>query len=431
MLRAALFALLACCLAPAVADQRADTQRQLETTRQDISELQKQLGSLQQEKSGVQKQLQGTEREMGDLQKQIDALEQQLKSNEGDIRQLDGEKKKLQGQRAKQQKLIAIQIRAAYQSGGRQEYFQLLLNQQQPEQLARNLTYHGYLGRARHEQLSDFNRTLARLRDVESDLAGRHALLAGQQLELQQRREALDKARDERRATLAKLNGELGNGDQRLKERQQEQAKLASVLKNIEETLARQAREAEQRRLAGARAKAAAEAEQRRLAAARDDGRDSRRAKSALLRDGPQVSSHTPTFGGPFAAARGRLPWPVDGRLLARFGSPRDDGRLKWDGVLIGASAGSQVHAIHGGRVVFADWLRGAGLLLIVDHGDGFLSLYGHNQTLLKEAGDVIKAGEAIATVGNTGGQDTPALYFAIRQQGQPSDPLNWCRAQG
>ncbi|HEY8331828.1 MAG TPA: peptidoglycan DD-metalloendopeptidase family protein, partial [Pseudomonas sp.] len=108
-----------------------------------------------------------------------------------------------------------------------------------------------------------------------------------------------------------------------------------------------------------------------------------------------------------------------------------DDGRLKWDGVLIGASAGTRVRAIHGGRVVFADWLRGAGLLLIVDHGNGYLSLYGHNQSLLKAAGDLVKAGEAISTVGSSGGQDTPALYFAIRQQGQPSDPLRWCRAQG
>ena len=94
----------------------------------------------------------------------------------------------------------------------------------------------------------------------------------------------------------------------------------------------------------------------------------------------------------------------------------------------VGASAGSQVHAVHGGRVVFADWLRGAGLLVILDHGNGYLSLYGHNQSLLKDAGDIVSAGEAIATVGTSGGQDTPALYFAIRQQGRPTDPAQWCR---
>lgn len=423
MLRAVLFALLACCLAPAFADQRADAQRQLEAAQKDIAELQKLLGSLQQEKSGIQKQLQGSEREMGELQKQIDALEQQLEEGEDEVERLDGEKKKLQSQRAEQQKLIAIQIRAAYQSGG-QEYLKLLLNQQQPEQFARNLTYHDYLSRARREQLQAYNQTLEQLHAVEAELATRHALLAGQQVELQDRRAVLDKVRAEHKAVLAKLNRELGDGDRRLKARQQEQAHLAKVLRTIEETLARQAREAEQRRLAEQRARE--QAEQRRLAASGGNGSGNSTAASGTL-----VSSNAPAFGGPFAQARGKLPWPVDGRLLARFGTSRGDTRLKWDGVLIGASAGTRVRAIHDGRVVFADWLRGSGLLLIVDHGGGYLSLYGHNQSLLKSAGDLVKAGEAIATVGSSGGQDTPALYFAIRQQGQPSDPLRWCRAQG
>ncbi|MGH8331554.1 MAG: murein hydrolase activator EnvC family protein, partial [Pseudomonas sp.] len=166
-------------------------------------------------------------------------------------------------------------------------------------------------------------------------------------------------------------------------------------------------------------------------AAADADATDAPR-KPVKSTPGALVSSSGETFGGPFASTRGKLPWPVDGRLLARFGESRgDDARTKWDGVMISASAGSQVHAVHGGRVVFADWLRGAGLLVILDHGNGFLSLYGHNQTLLKSAGDVVKAGESISTVGNSGGQDTPALYFAIRQQGHPSDPAQWCRAQG
>ena len=425
MLRAALFALLACCLAPANADERADAQRQLEASQKEVAELQKLLGTLQQEKSGVQQQLQGTEREMGDLQKQIDSLEQQLEDGEAEVDRLDEEKKKLQSQRAEQQELVALQIRAAYQSG-RQEYLKLLLNQQQPEQFARNLTYHDYLSRARSEQLAAFNDTLRQLHDVEAELASQHALLAGQQVELQSRREALDKVRGEHREALAQLNAELSDGSRKLKAQQEEEAKLAGVLKTIEATLARQAREAEERRLAEIRAREQAE-EQRRLAAA--GGNSGNKARPAD--DGPSVSSGAPSYGGPFAQARGKLPWPVDGRLLARFGTPRDDGRLKWDGVLIGAAAGARVRAVHDGRVVFADWLRGAGLLVIIDHGGGYLSLYGHNQSLLKSAGDLVKAGEAIANVGSSGGRDSPALYFAIRQKGQPSDPLAWCRSQG
>jgi septal ring factor EnvC (AmiA/AmiB activator) len=399
MFRALTLVLLSCLLAPAFADKKAETQKQLEAARTDVAELKKLLEKLQQEKSGVQQELKRTEKEMGGLQKQVQGLEGELKKSEEELKRLDQEKKKLQQSRLEQQRLIAIQARAAYQSG-QQEPLRLLLNQQQPEQFARTLTYYDYLGKARLEQLSAFNETLRQLANVETDIASQQAQLLEQKSALDSRREALAAVRKERR---------------KLKAREQEQIELARVLKTIEETLARQAREA---------------AEARRLAALEEQ--QARNPNSKPLPLGPAVSSDGASFGGPFAKAKGKLPWPVNGRLVARFGSARDgDSRAKWDGVMIGASAGSQVHAVHGGRVVFADWLRGAGLLVILDHGNGYLSLYGHNQSLLKDAGDLVQAGEAIATVGTSGGQDTPALYFAIRQQGRPSDPAQWCRAQG
>jgi murein hydrolase activator len=413
MLRILALILLSSLIAPVLADQRADTQRQLEAARQDVAELKKLLEKLQQEKSGVQQQLKKTETEMGALEGQVKELQRELKGSEEEIQRLDQEKKKLQSARTEQQRLIAIQARAAYQSG-RQEYVKLLLNQQNPEKFSRTLTYYDYLSQARLEQLAAFNETLRQLANVEQEIANHQAQLQAQKAGLDERHAKLAEARKERQQALAKLNSEFASRDQRLKARQQEQAELGRVLKTIEETLARQAREAEEARK---RALLAQQAEQAR--------------PGNPPPSGPQVSSGAP-YGGPFASARGKLPWPVDGRLVARYGTPRGgDARTKWDGVLIGAPAGSQVRAVHGGRVVFADWLRGAGLLVILDHGNGYLSLYGHNQNLLKNAGDLVKAGEAIATVGTSGGQDTPALYFAIRQQGRPSDPAQWCRAQG
>ena len=429
MLRALTFLTLTCLLGPAFADERAQTQQQIEATRKDIAELQKSLGKLQAEKSGVQKELRTTETEMGKLEKQVEALQKELKKIEGELERLDGEKAKLQAARIEQQRLIAIQARAAYQSG-RQEYLKLLLNQQNPEKFARTLTYYDYLSQARLQQLKNFNQTLQQLASVEKDINLQQAQLLVQQGNLDSQRADLDKVRKERQAALAKLNDQYKQGDQKLQSRQQDQEDLAKVLKTIEETLARQAREAE-------------EARQKALLAAQEaEKRRQREAQAAATREapapvppapraptGPLVSSSGESFGGAFASARGKLPWPVDGRLLARYGETRgDDARTKWDGVMISASAGSQVHAVHGGRVVFADWLRGAGLLVILDHGNGYLSLYGHNQTLLKSAGDVVKAGDAIATVGTSGGQSTPALYFAIRQQGKPTDPTQWCR---
>ena len=414
MFRALALIFLTLLFTPALADEKADAQHQLEAARADVAELKKLLDKLQQEKSGVQKELKQTESAMGQLEKQVKGLQNDLKQSEEEIQRLDGEKKKLEGARLEQQRLIGIQARAAYQSG-RQEYVKLLLNQQNPEKFSRTLTYYDYLSEARMEQLATFNETLRQLANIELDIANQQAQLLEQKSALDGRREQLSQVRKERQLALATLSQEFSARDKKLKARQQEQAQFTRVLQTIEETLARQAREAEAAR-------------QRALLAAREQPHS---AGMPAANSGPLVSSGA-SVGGPFAKARGKLPWPVDGRLMARYGTPRGgDARSKWDGVLIGASAGSQVRAVHGGRVVFADWLRGAGLLVILDHGNGYLSLYGHNQSLLKDAGAVVKAGEPIATVGNSGGQDSPALYFAIRQQGRPSDPAQWCRAQG
>ena len=415
MLRTLTALLFACLLSPVMADQRAETQQQLDAAQKDVAELKKLLEAIQKEKSGVQGELKKTESEMGQLEKQVKGLQQELNKSNEELKRLDTEKKKLQQSRLEQQRLIGIQARAAYQ-GGQQEYLKLLLNQQNPEKFSRTLTYYDYLSQARLEQLATFNETLRQLANVEQDIANQQNQLNEQKSALDGRREQLAEARKERQLALAKLNKDLSARDQKLKARQQEQAQLGTVLKTIEATLARQAREAAEAR------KLELAAEQARL----------KGDKASPGADGPLVSSSGATYGGNFASARGKLPWPVNGRLAARFGTARGgDERTKWDGVLISAGAGSQVHAVHGGRVVFADWLRGAGLLVILDHGNGYLSLYGHNQSLLKDAGQIVKAGEAIATVGTSGGQNTPALYFAIRQQGRPSDPAQWCRRQG
>jgi septal ring factor EnvC (AmiA/AmiB activator) len=447
MLRALIALALICLLNPAFADdERAQTQKQIDAARQDVAELQKALGKLQAEKAGVQKDLRGTETEMGKLEKQVEVLQKELKKTEVELQKLDQQKSKLQSQRVEQQRLIAIQARAAYQSG-RQEYLKLLLNQQHPEKFARTLTYYDYVSQARLTQLHTFNQTLRQLAEVEKNIDLQQAQLLVQKSTLDTQREELDTVRQERQKALAKLNQDYKAGDQKLQVRQQDQAELGKVLKTIEETLARQAREAEEARQKALIAQREAEEKRQReiqaqqaqaQALAKNSGRadnkpdENEAPRRPIKAPGAVVSSAGISYGGPFADAKGKLPWPVDGRLLARFGDARgDDARSTWDGVMISASAGSQVHAVHGGRVVFADWLRGAGLLVILDHGNGFLSLYGHNQSLLKDAGDIVKAGEAISTVGNSGGQDTAALYFAIRQQGRPSDPAQWCRTQG
>lgn len=426
MLRTFLFILLSCAFTVAVADdQRAQTQQQIAQAAKDIAELKKQLSKIQQEKSTAEQALKKTETEIGELEKQVNTLKQQEKATAQELLELQKQQTQLKNSRLEQQELIAIQARAAYQAG-QQEPLRLLLNQQQPEKFSRNLTYYKYIGKARQQQINTFNDTLRQINDIATEISKQQKALAEQQNALLSKQETLKLLRQQRQQKVATLDQQQRKETQSLKTRQTDQDALNKVLKTIEETLARQAREAQeaerkrQQRIAEQQRQQAQE-----LLASRPFSSPSKQPKS------PMVSTAVTHNGGSFASVRGKLPWPVNGRLIANFGSARGDTRSKWDGVLISSQPGTQVRAIHSGRVVFADWLRGAGLLIIVDHGDGYLSLYGHNQSLLSSPGDIVQTGQAISTVGNTGGNDQAALYFAIRQKGQPTNPTLWCRTQG
>ena len=426
MFRTFFFILLSCAFTVAVAaDQRAQTKQEIAQAAKDIAELKKQLSKIQQEKSSAEQALKKTETEIGELEKQVDDLQQQEKKTEQELDLLDKQKKKLHSSRLDQQKLIAIQARAAYQAG-QQEPLRLLLNQQQPEKFSRNLTYYQYIGKARQQQINQFNETIRQITNISAQITEQQNNLAEQRASLLSKQESLKTLRKQRQQKVASLSQQQRKETQSLNTRQADQAALNKVLQTIEATLARQAQEARE-----------AERKRQRLIA------EQQRQQAEQLLDkqpqpatgkqpqSPMVSTAITHNGGNFSTVRGKLPWPVNGRLIAHFGSARGDTRSKWDGVLISSQAGTQVRAIHPCRVVFADWLRGAGLLVIVDHGDGYLSLYGHNQSILSRPGDMVQTGQAISTVGNTGGQDQAALYFAIRQKGKPADPTQWCRTQG
>ncbi len=426
MFRTFFFILLSCAFTVAVAaDQRAQTKQEIAQAAKDIAELKKQLSKIQQEKSSAEQALKKTETEIGELEKQVDDLQQQEKKTEQELDLLDKQKKKLHSSRLDQQKLIAIQARAAYQAG-QQEPLRLLLNQQQPEKFSRNLTYYQYIGKARQQQINQFNETIRQITNISAQITEQQNNLAEQRASLLSKQESLKTLRKQRQQKVASLSQQQRKETQSLNTRQADQAALNKVLQTIEATLARQAQEARE----AERKRQRLIAEQQRQQAEQLLDRQPQPATGKQPQS-PMVSTAITHNGGNFSTVRGKLPWPVNGRLIARFGSPRGDTRSKWDGVLISSQAGTQVRAIHPGRVVFADWLRGAGLLVIVDHGDGYLSLYGHNQSILSRPGDMVQTGQAISTVGNTGGQDQAALYFAIRQKGKPADPTQWCRTQG
>ena len=362
---------------PALAEPDAEAARaELKQTAAEIARLKRMLGDLQQEMSGLEKQLKSSESEIGRLRRETAGIEQQISDGEARLTDLQQQARALQQALEAQQEQIARQLRAAHRAG-RQDYLKMLLNQDDPARMARMLRYYGDFNRARVEEISRYTQTIDQIRQASAQIAEQQGALQDSRQALAERRGALEAERDKRSGILASLRERSRGQQQEVSQREAERAELAALIKKLDEAI---------------------------------------------------TNIPTPAGSLPFAQARGKLPMPVSGQIRARFGSQRgSDARLKWDGLLIGATEGAPVHAVHGGRVVFADWLRGSGLLLILDHGNGYLSLYGHNQTLLREVGTWVQPGDAVATVGNTGGLGEPALYFSIRHRGQPLDPAVWC----
>ncbi|MDB6063306.1 MAG: ATPase [Verrucomicrobiaceae bacterium] len=364
-------------------------QQQLDQIKNEIGKLQQALREFKDERVRLQGDLKKSETDMSATQKRIQQIQQQLLQQQQDLQKLQQQRQSLQQSKKNQQEQIALQVRAAYELG-QQNKLKALLNEEDPSRIGRNMAYYDYFNRARAEQIDAYVELLSKLDNLQPQIEQKSEQLRVAKSDLDKQQQQLVNARDERSRTLAKLNENiLSKGDQ-LKQRGRDRATLEQVLQKIE--------------------------------------RDSRERESKQ-RDAIAHSQLQPVLSGqPFRELRGQLPWPVAGKQENQFGRAREGSDMRWQGVTISAREGDTVRAIHNGRVVFAEWLRGSGLLIIVDHGDGYLSLYAHNQTLLKASGDAVKAGDSIATVGSTGGEQQAGLYFEIRHKGVPADPAEWCR---
>src|SRR5690606_495499 len=308
----------------------------------------------------------------------------------------------LQSSLAQQRGELGELLRAAYAIGD-QAPLKLMLSQDQVAEASRALTYHRYLQRDRMRRIQSLSAQLAELGRVEREIA--------------QQQQALDAARERQRAELAELehdrrerNATVARLDQRYQDRREREKALGKDARSLEKLLAR---------LRAAAEKAAAE---RRAAAAA--------AAAARAKEDGATPSHKQA-PPPIAVARtapikvGGLGWPVSGNLLAGYGATMPDGH-KSSGVLIGAPSGTTVTAVADGTVVFSEWMTGYGLILIIDHGNGYMSLYAYNDALLKDAGAQVRRGDPVASVGNSGGQGRPALYFELRRDGNPVNPGSW-----
>jgi septal ring factor EnvC (AmiA/AmiB activator) len=356
----------------------AKAEADLKAVRSQIDKVQAEMERDAGRRDKITRELEESETTVSGARGELDKLRRERAVHTARRAELAAARRNQESELGERRAALAGQIRAASMIGN-EEPLKLLLNQRDPAQTGRVLTYYQYFGRARASQIAAINSHIAELATLDAGLAEEEARLAA--LEEKQKAELsrLQAARERRGRALATLEAESKNRARELTRLKEQQGGLEKLVRELRRALER-------------------------IDRFPTDSKDA------------------------FAKLRGKLAWPVAGKLVASFGQNRAGG-VKWDGVLVSGAQGTAVRAVYHGRVVYADWLSGLGLLTIIDHGDGYLSLYGHNERLYKEVGERVTAGDTIATVGDSGGRSTPALYFEIRKAGRPVDPRPWFKS--
>ena len=364
---------------PVFADNKEEVEREtqkLEALRQRIQAVVDSLASKQEEQQSGQAKLREIEKSLSDKTKEVRRLNREVATVNGRLAELRSEQSGLKTTLTKQRQHLATQIRSAYFTGN-QEQLKLLLNQQDPSALARVLKYYEYLNRARLTAIEETQSTLTSLATVEQKISSGARELAALQGSVERERQKLADQHKARKALLTNLEKEITSHQQSVYKLRQDETRVRELIASL----------------------------------------------SGIFADIPQSMQLDLNF----PQSKGLLPWPTKGSNLNKFGDAREGSDLVWRGIQIRANTGTEVRSISHGRVAFADWMPGFGLIMIIDHSHGYISLYGHNEALYKETGDWVQQGDVIATVGNSGGHQQSALYFEIRYQGKPVDPQQWC----
>lgn len=381
-----------------------------EAARSNLEQVQAQIRSAEQrirltreQREQKEAEVRQAELEIGALKGNIGAVQKDVAGSETRLRALRAEREQRQQDREHLLNMIKADLQMAQRQGG-QDYYKLLLNQQDPQAVARLMKYYGYMQKARSDRVQALNQTVARLDAIEKEEEQDMLRLKALRGELQQKQGRLATAQKQRTAAIRVLSAQLESDDEKLQRLRRDQQALQAVMDRL-------AREAAAREAARQREPVAPRA------ASPATGAPPRGGVATAEPDYKPLPYH------------GRCALPVSGGVRSTFGAARAGG-LRWNGIVVAAPPGTPVRAIRPGRVAFADYLRGYGFLIIVDHGRGLMSLYGQNQSLQKKAGDEVAGNEVIAAVGETGGNEIDGLYFEVRVRGRPTDPAGWCAYQ-
>ena len=399
-------------VAPAHAQSTREAERKLQKLRTELKGVAQERQQLDSQRDQASRQLREMDEKVARTGRTLAQTEAALQEQNTALAGLEKRRGDLQGSLQQQRQELAGLLRGAYRLGNHAP-LKLLLSQDTVADGNRSLAYHRYLQRERSQRIHDITADLKELDTLQGQISARQSELQGTRQQQKQQATALVNDRRDRERAVAAL-------DERFKDRSEREKALGKDAKALETLLANL-------RAAAARAEAERRAAARRVAAekAAEKAAADRAVAEGRPAPPPRATKVPPAVASAPAPKVGGLGWPLSGNLLARYGGKLPDGRTS-SGVLIGAAAGTTVTAVADGTVVFSDWMTGYGMILIVDHGNGYMSLYAHNDTLLKDAGAAVKRGDALAKVGNSGGQGVSALYFELRRGGQPVNPDSW-----
>lgn len=373
IVRLALFAFLLTGTAQA---QEQVTPAQVKALKEEIEEINEWLSEAEEDRSELEQTLARTEKEISRLTRERRELQDRRRRQARELEALEQQEKDLDQNLQEQRSALKQQLRGAWMEG-QAPAIKVLLNEANPQEIARTMTYYEYLSGDNLQRLETFNNTLAELETTRQRKLEAQAEVVRLEKEAEQRHQALQARKATREKTLASLEQDIAARQNQRSSLEADRERLEKLLKEVEEAIA---------------------------------------------------NIPSPTETEPFSKRRGGLAWPAEGRLVAAFGGSMAQGHLRRNGILVNTEEEAEIKAVHYGRVVFSNWLRGFGMMTIIDHGEGYMTLYGHSSSLLTSPGDWVRAGETIALAGRTGGTTDPAVYFELRHNGKPQNPTGWLK---
>ena len=358
------------------ASTKSQQQEKLDKIRDNINKVESSLDQDKSKRGKLQRELKSLDKKIAKLSKEINYTKHLIKKYNNLIKSLNNELKDIDNSLKSHKEALSQQIKTAYVMG-KNETIKLLLNQQNAIEMGHAVIYYQYLNKTRSHQILEYNLLVHEKTNLKDRITSKSLELTQLKKNQFMQKNRFSANRSRRNKLISLLDNKIVTNEDAL-------ASLLTHRKKIEQLLM---------------------------------------SLGEVLADIPTK----PAGEKAFSAQKGRLPWPVAGRIVNKFGAKKARSDLKWNGVVLAMNYGEPVHAINRGRVIFSNWLQGYGFIIILDHGSSYMSLYGYNQNLLKEAGDWVNQGDIIATVGDSGGQNASGLYFEIRKQGKPINPRNWC----